>query len=484
MPGQLHLKWLRAALWLCAYCRFACSQVRIVAPEWLRGKFRHAHGHVPASTATFGAPFYGDEVVGRLYWGESEQGHDHCTEDDYSIPTENEGELINIVLVRRGRCSFVTKVKVAQSKGAHAVIIVDKLDSPYTSATIDQVIMADDGFAGDDLHIPSVLISKEDGAELISAAERGEVVVELSWMVPSSDVVELDVWMSSGSMESMNFLKSFADKRRSLNTVVKFRPHYHVFSIPSGDPAIFQELCLDDTGEICAEDPDAAGEITGREVLIEDVRQLCIHDKTRSYSVSPDGMTNFQQGVSHSQAITFTEPFWKYVERLPDVCPLNSPRPHSRFGTECADRLMRSVLSSADVEEVEECMERSKEKRLKSELANVAWSSNAVRINGWRYRGLLDADLVTRAICSSFATKPPECEKLLTKRDPFAKYTGERQSVSVFSLIGGLACVVCFVCLAFLVYRRSMAIALHNSVREEVMLEVQAQLSEYKRLDL
>ena len=50
--------------------------------------------------------------------------------------------LINIVIVRRGNCSFTTKaasfvqfvhastrqVKIAQAKGAHAVIIVDRED--------------------------------------------------------------------------------------------------------------------------------------------------------------------------------------------------------------------------------------------------------------------------------------------------------------------------------------------------------------------
>ena len=31
-----------------------------------------------------------------------------------------------------------------------------------------------------------------------------------------------------------------------------------------------------------------------------------------------------------------------------------------------------------------------------------AWSPRAIRINGWRYSGMLEADLVARAVCSGF----------------------------------------------------------------------------------
>lgn len=31
-----------------------------------------------------------------------------------------------------------------------------------------------------------------------------------------------------------------------------------------------------------------------------------------------------------------------------------------------------------------------------------AWSPRAIRINGWRYSGMLEADLVVRAVCSGF----------------------------------------------------------------------------------
>merc|ERR1719258_582473 len=78
-----------------------------------------------------------------LVRGDSMRNHTHCLDSDYEVPPPDddlaqhggykEVRLIHIVMVRRGQCSFVTKVKVARKKGAHAVIIVDKENSALTS---------------------------------------------------------------------------------------------------------------------------------------------------------------------------------------------------------------------------------------------------------------------------------------------------------------------------------------------------------------
>merc|ERR1712137_175579 len=207
------------------------AQIRVMFPAELMNKYKG--GRIEGSTATFGAPFYGERILGRLVWGESLKEHKHCKEDDYTIPppdeipagtsgTYKEVRLINIVMVRRGLCSFVTKVRVARAKGAHAVIIVDKEDSVLTPKDITKLFLGNDGY-GDSIDIPSVLISKDEGAHLIEHASRNEnVVIELSWDVPTNHVVQVDLWMSSGSMENMQFLSDFANNRRALNHAVSF----------------------------------------------------------------------------------------------------------------------------------------------------------------------------------------------------------------------------------------------------------------------
>eukprot|EP00913_Durusdinium_trenchii_P035419 g33145.t1 len=144
----------------------------ILLPSWSHSA---SSSRIFGSTSTFGAPFYGDRVLGRLVYGVPKKEH-HCTEGDYDIPdaeeytpagkTRKEVRLINIVLVERGTCSFVTKVKVAQKKKAHAVIIVDNEGSQKTSKEIQHIIVADDGY-GANIDIPSVLISRKEGQKLI-----------------------------------------------------------------------------------------------------------------------------------------------------------------------------------------------------------------------------------------------------------------------------------------------------------------------------
>ena len=72
-------------------------------------------------------------------------------------------------------------MRVAQdTKNADAVIIVDRDDSPYTPSTIRNIIVADDGTGGS-IRIPSILISKEAGNELIAWLEtddREPILVE------------------------------------------------------------------------------------------------------------------------------------------------------------------------------------------------------------------------------------------------------------------------------------------------------------------
>ena len=50
------------------------------------------------------------------------------------------------------------------------------------------IILADDGF-GDKIHIPSVSVPKAEGNKLVEAAQRGQVIIELAWDLPTNHVV-------------------------------------------------------------------------------------------------------------------------------------------------------------------------------------------------------------------------------------------------------------------------------------------------------
>lgn len=455
-----------------------------MSPNWLVKKLDRTKGRIEGSTATFGAPFYGDRVLGRLVWGESKGGHHHCTPEDYDLPDEDtvtgstgwkEKRLINVAVVRRGKCSFVTKVRVASAKGAHAVIIVDRPDSPLSEEDLKNIIVADDGW-GSNIHIPSVLVTKEHGEELITAAKSDkEAIVELAWNAPPDHVVTMDLWMSSASTESMNFLRRFADRRRTLNEVVEFIPHYNIFSM---DPSLggYNDLCSDTSAQYCTEDPDKSGPITGSQVLEEDVRQLCIHDITKVP----------RKREASERFVFFAEQWWRYIEKFPHECPVDGPEAPggnpNRFGLACSERLQAAL--SIDVTKVQDCVRNTRLDKMEQQRKNKAWSPRALRINGWRYTGMLDADLVTRAVCSGFVQEPPECKQLVEPRNPFEKFGAKPEPAGIgfgtlfFSLAGvGLAVLV-----AVYLHKRYLTKSMYGQIREQVTLEVQSQMDTYQQM--
>jgi len=133
---------------------------------------------------------------------------------------------------------------------------------------------------------------------------------------------------------------------------------------------------------------------------------------------------------------------------------------------------------------IQDCVKDTSEEKLKDQRDHSAWSPRALRINGWRYSGMLDADLVTRAICSAFIEQPKECETLLSPRDPKDDYVGlpAPSGVSFKAFVTVLLVAAAIALAGAFLYKRSLKESVRTTLREEVMLEVQAQMGEYKRM--
>jgi len=460
------------------------AQIRILEPRELVRDFPNTHGVIYGTTATFGTPYYGERVVGRLMHSLSKKGKEHCAEDDYDLvslpilPPVGGGlaidrghlrgqELLNVVLVNRGLCTFVTKVRVAERKGAHAVVVVDQMTSDRTSEDIQRIIMADDGY-GDDVRIPSMLISRFEGRKLIDAVlGPSPVIVELAWDIPRAEVVLVDLWMSSASRESSIFLARFKYCAETLKYRLQFVPHYHVFRLGSGaDGGGGNRLCSDPAGRHCAPDPDGPGPVTGADVADEDARQLCIWNVTA------------RRDPSRFHGATYSQEFWEYVARLPQECALEGGDPASRFGERCSSKLMERLR--IPVQKVAACIARDKDRLLDGEAVNVAWSPLALRLNGWRYSGPLDPQTVLKAVCSGYSRRPPECKELLDAYAgfaPLAAYTITLDSFLVLMVLLVFGMAACF-----LFYKRRITKSVRSVLREEAMLEVQHQMTEYALL--
>jgi len=357
----------------------------------------------------------------------------------------------------------VTKVRIAAKKGARAVVVVDREKSTLTSADIQRIIMADDG-SGNDLRIPSLLISKFDGQKLIDAAKAGELIIELNWNIPHGTDVIVDFWMSSGSQEASEFLQRFKDSAKTLKHHLQFVPHYHIFSLPeASNPG---HLCMDGGTEFCAPDPDGTGPVTGEDVANEDLCQLCIWSLTARMAPGSD------------KSATYSQQFWDYVVRFADECPSRSGSGDAILGEACSRRVMATVGVSP--EDVSKCARENRIQILRDQIKYVAWSPLALRINGWRYSGPLDPETVLKAVCSGYEKPPLECSELLSGFAAQSRWSPGEISLSTF-LWTTMAMMGCMMAMFFF-YRRHMTKSVRTVLREEVMLEVQTQMADYTEM--
>jgi hypothetical protein len=462
------------------------AQIRVLSPKALLEKFAATKGNIVGTTAVFGTPYYGDRVLGRLVYGES-AGQAHCTDEDYHAPlaaangyqNHDQGDYNyqgqssgtasrqqrarNIFVVRRGMCTFVSKVKVAERKGADAVIIVDKADSKKTPEEIQNIIVADDGY-GVNVRIPSILITSKEGQHLIDAAlnRYEDVMVELAWDLPTAHVVRFDLWVHPGGSD---FLDDFKETALTLKWDLDFVPHWYVFPLPQD----FNSQCTDASTKYCMEDPDGPGPITGKMVAEEALRLWCI----REVYGQRDPMNE------HNPAI-FSPIWWEYAQKFHKECKLDGLTEATRFGPTCATAVGRKVSVNEDL--VADCVKKDTDSILEAQVRNHAWSPTALRINGWRYSGPHEAPVVAKAICSGYVVRPAACEKIALAHTPGVDNEIVEGGASAWSLVGSVMFALGLLLTGLHCHRRNMLNEVRSLYQLDVRSEVKSSMSAYSQL--
>ena len=130
-------------------------------------------------------------------------------EDDYlddSFQFKQDAFATKIVLLDRGNCSFVTKVRNAERAGASLVVVIDDRDENITN-----VIMGDDG-TGTGIRIPSMLIGKDSGKILKDFAVTSDSQATLSaefTLANPNNFSDVELWYSSNNVLALDFIKEF-----------------------------------------------------------------------------------------------------------------------------------------------------------------------------------------------------------------------------------------------------------------------------------
>ncbi|KAF8822983.1 hypothetical protein IE077_001560 [Cardiosporidium cionae] len=437
-------------------CQNVYSQIIVVEPDTLANKYNS--GRISGSTASFGTPYYGEILIGKLQLFDIPG----CNATTYNLSSSSSPDSIPaIVMLRRGGCHFIDKIAIAEKKGAKAVIIMDAKDSKTTASDVHKIIMSSG--SAKNVTIPSVLIGEMDAIPIIEAVNNSlPVILELDWDLPKFNAVEMDLWLSPSLTKSLNFLEEFAANALILKHKVDFYPHYWVMSLPQN----YLDKCTDLNGNFCGLNAEWDSKVSGRAILEETVREVCLWETTQ---ILPP---------SNASAAYFSEFWWKYMQQFRKTCTI-TVNGKTKFGENCSYDLMKSV--GANTEAVKTCYKSNFKSILSHELITGAWSPVALIINGWRYSGPLEADQVTRAICTGYMDTPTECKSILKNEngsaDPNRNYSSGAGfgSILVISFLGAIfGIALCFFLFKKYIYPRIKA-GMHYTVMAEVQKEMQAQ---------
>lgn len=137
---------------------YALSKLVVYHPRRLRDKIDPNFGVIGSSLANFGNIPYGHSIIGKLWY--DPENPDGCNKFSINITGFGDPDATPspIVLVTRGNCPFVKKVRNIEHAGGSLAIIADN----KPGERVESVIMVDDG-SGNGINIPSMLISQKDG---------------------------------------------------------------------------------------------------------------------------------------------------------------------------------------------------------------------------------------------------------------------------------------------------------------------------------
>lgn len=386
--------------------------------------------------ALFGVPPYGGKIATNLYYADSDLCDSNVdTHKGYPKRDTKNGKMKPwpspfILMVDRGGCTFVKKVRNAQRAGAAGVIIADNTclcsDMECIEADAEkngdgnlmcetsEPIMADDG-SGSDISIPSFLMFKVDADAVKNEVKENRAVqLEMAWSLPSpDDRVEYDLWTTPTDSVSRDFLANFKDMAVALGKSAYFTPHMYIYdgirSNCQGNDGenMCYTLCTNN-GRYCATDPDNDLEkgISGADVVKESLRRLCIW---KHYGD--------QDGIG--------ERWWDYVKEFMSLC--NTP--DYFMNEDCVrDAYKRAKVDGAAIDR---CMKDSGglTANVSNAFLELEISSQTERgvvvlptafVNTAAIRGALTVNNVFDAICAGFAdgTSPDICKKCQKCGDP------------------------------------------------------------------
>lgn len=456
---------------LLAFLGLASASIQILHPKDLKTALRN-EGYIEASLGNFGHVLYGSSILARVYYPYANT--DGCREfSREDLPREffDQEELSSLVLmVDRGTCSFVTKVRNAEKVGVKVCIVADNRDEES-----ERVVMTDDG-SGHSISIPSFIIRKKEAdaiKKVLLSQDTQNVYIKAQFEMSHPDNrVEYELWYSSILDVPSDTVAQLGINQRALKDQALFTPRILTYACPQCSSELKQDSCLAD-GAYCAIFPAAKlpgplANLKGRQMLEESLRERCLYQSlVDNYSVN--------QNFTH---------WFLYAVRFLERC-----NEWDTFTGDCSYGVMKTLgIYTVPVEKCfTENLKRRKiaffeEDREVSKQIGVVMHP-AVTINNITFRGEIDGVNVFKAICAGFLEQPLICKgdslfAFLAREGTGGLVNRHFNVARVVHIVVAVIMVVVINLLALFMYRKYQK----RRVNEELQLQVNSAVSQYFRL--
>lgn len=218
--------------------------------------------------------------MGRIHYSETNiDGCNEYNDTDFSndFLFDEDSDLQPVILVQRGGCTFVKKVRNIEKLGVKLAIIADNKDEHS-----EELIMSDDG-SGHSISIPSFIIRKQDAKKIIETIQDGinvYVKAELEIVHPDNRV-EYELWYSSILDLEYSRLYDVGLYQKALSDNALFTPRIFTYECNYCSEEIKQTSCLSN-GLYCPYFPKrdltpAMKGVTELQLLEESLRQKCVY---------------------------------------------------------------------------------------------------------------------------------------------------------------------------------------------------------------
>ena len=414
---------------------FASSKIHLWEPKSLKAMY--ANHEIPYSVMNFGVIPYGHSVYGTVF---KASPYDACTELNPLKWDKNYGTMI--ILVERGGCNFSEKVINAQRIGAGLVLIADNNNEDVhkifpverTKEMLDKV------------HIPSVLISKTDADNFVSAMdaptntrphEGRHGIVELAMhfdLIKVNHESRVRIILQVDDYRSYDLMHDFYALFPKFKSHIDLNIHFKIFF--NAGIYFSDDDCLNVNQDTFCVSKTFGNMKKDLGLTEETLKQLCL----KNLSVD--------QFIGYSKAVR-RDCFGQDLQVVNDF-------------KGCTKRVFESSVSSTARQKIAKCMTpddpenvaalKGNHEEIKYFLINYA---PLIFINGFYYKGNFDdINHLYETICNSFETPPQSCFQLASFIDLADLNSATLIRFISFAVIVCMSMILIAIALFYIMYKR------------------------------